>query len=78
MGNGPGNIKEYIDVFYEYPTVQGGFVWEWANHGLLTDDKQTREKFYGYGGDFGDFPNDSNFVMDGLLYSNHSPTPGMF
>ncbi len=32
MGNGPGNIKEYIDAFYKYPRLQGGFVWEWCNH----------------------------------------------
>jgi beta-galactosidase len=32
MGNGPGAIKEYIDAFYKYPRLQGGFVWEWANH----------------------------------------------
>lgn len=32
MGNGPGGIKEYIDAFYKYPRLQGGFVWEWANH----------------------------------------------
>lgn len=32
MGNGPGGIKEYVDAFYKYPRLQGGFVWEWANH----------------------------------------------
>lgn len=32
MGNGPGNLKEYIDAFYKYPRLMGGFVWEWANH----------------------------------------------
>ncbi|KAI1773309.1 glycoside hydrolase family 2 protein [Hypoxylon cercidicola] len=77
MGNGPGNIKEYIDAFYEHPKLQGGFVWEWANHGLLTNDKQTGEQFYAYGGDFGDVPNDSNFIMDGVLHSDHTPTPGL-
>lgn len=77
MGNGPGNIKEYIDAFYKYPKLQGGFIWEWANHGLLTKDKQTGEDFYAYGGDFGDTPNDSTFVMDGLLNSDHTPTPGL-
>ncbi|KAI6083437.1 glycoside hydrolase family 2 protein [Hypoxylon rubiginosum] len=77
MGNGPGNIKEYIDAFYEHPELQGGFVWEWANHGLLTKDKQTGEEFYAYGGDFGDVPNDSNFIMDGVLHSDHTPTPGL-
>lgn len=35
------------------------------------------EEYYGYGGDFGDEPNDGNFVMDGLLFSNHTPTPGL-
>jgi len=32
MGNGPGGVKEYIDAFYKYPRLMGGFVWEWANH----------------------------------------------
>ncbi|KAI1109952.1 beta-galactosidase [Nemania sp. NC0429] len=77
MGNGPGNIKEYVDAFYKYETLQGGFIWEWANHGLLKRDDETGEKFYAYGGDFGDVPNDGNFVMDGLLFSDHTPTPGL-
>lgn len=72
MGTGPGNIKEYVDAFYKYENLQGGFVWEWANHGLLAKSK-TGKPYYGYGGDFGDHPNDSNFVMDGVLSSDHSP-----
>lgn len=72
MGTGPGNIKEYIDAFYDYPALQGGWVWEWANHGLLTKSADGKE-FYGYGGDFGDAPHDSNFVMDGVLNSDHTP-----
>lgn len=71
MGTGPGNIKEYIDAFYKYPTLQGGWVWEWANHGLLTKTKDGKS-FFGYGGDFKDIPNDYNFVMDGVLNSDHS------
>ncbi|KAF2134183.1 glycoside hydrolase family 2 protein [Dothidotthia symphoricarpi CBS 119687] len=77
MGNGPGNIKEYIDAFYKYPTLQGGFAWEWANHGLLTKDKQTKEEFYAYGGDFGEEVHDSTFVMDGLVNSDHAPNAGL-
>ncbi|KAJ4301108.1 hypothetical protein N0V90_003198 [Kalmusia sp. IMI 367209] len=77
MGNGPGNIKEYIDVFYKYPSVQGGFAWEWANHGLSTKDKVTGDEYYAYGGDFGEKVHDSTFVMDGLLFSNHEPNPGL-
>ena len=76
MGNGPGNIKEYIDLFYKYPCLQGGWAWEWANHGLLTESTDG-EKFYAYGGDFGEFPHDGNFVMDGLVDSQHRPGPGL-
>ncbi|KAF2630794.1 glycoside hydrolase family 2 protein [Macroventuria anomochaeta] len=77
MGNGPGNIKEYIDAFYKYPTLQGGFAWEWANHGLLTKDKQTSEEFYAYGGDFDEEVHDGTFVMDGLVNSDHTPNAGL-
>ncbi|KNG49213.1 vanillyl alcohol oxidase [Stemphylium lycopersici] len=77
MGNGPGNIKEYIDAFYKYPVLQGGFAWEWANHGLLTKDKKTGEEFYAYGGDFGEEVHDSTFVMDGLVDSDHKPNAGL-
>lgn len=76
MGNGPGNIKQYVEAFYQYPRLQGGWVWEWSNHGLLTKNADG-EDFYAYGGDFGDIPNDSNFVMDGVLFSNHKPKPGL-
>jgi beta-galactosidase len=76
MGNGPGNIKEYVDAFYQYPRLQGGWVWEWANHGLIAKTADG-EEYMAYGGDFGDEPNDKNFVMDGLLFSNHTPTPGL-
>jgi beta-galactosidase len=77
MGNGPGNIKEYIDAFYEHPRLQGGWVWEWANHGLKKKDGKTGHEYYAYGGDFGDEPNDVNFIMDGVLFSDHTPTPGL-
>jgi beta-galactosidase len=77
MGNGPGNIKEYVDAFYKYPALQGGFAWEWANHGLVTKDKETNEEFMAYGGDFGEEVHDSTFVMDGLVNSDHTPNAGL-
>ncbi|CAG8981520.1 hypothetical protein HYALB_00003093 [Hymenoscyphus albidus] len=76
MGNGPGNIKEYIDLFYKYQCLQGGWAWEWANHGLRTKNSEG-EDYYAYGGDFGEYPHDSNFVMDGLVDSQHRPGPGL-
>lgn len=76
MGNGPGAFEEYMELFYAHPCLQGGWVWEWANHGLehATPDG---EKYFAYGGDFGDTPNDGTFVMDGLVRSDHSPAPGL-
>jgi beta-galactosidase len=76
MGNGPGAVKEYVEAFYAHPRLMGGFVWEWANHGLRTKNADG-EAYFAYGGDFGDDPNDYNFVMDGLCYSDHTPTPGL-
>jgi beta-galactosidase len=76
MGNGPGGLLEYIALMRSEPLFQGGLVWEWANHGLLTEKNGT--EFYGYGGDFGDEPNDGVFIMDGLMLSDHSPMPSIF
>ncbi|KAL7274985.1 hypothetical protein RUND412_002079 [Rhizina undulata] len=76
MGNGPGGLKDYVDIFRNTPGIQGGFVWEWANHGLLTKNKDG-VPYYAYGGDFGDHPNNGNFVLDGLCFSDHTPTPGL-
>jgi beta-galactosidase len=77
MGNSPGSLKEYQDTFRSYRRLQGGFIWEWANHGLWVEAAHGKPGFYAYGGDFGDVPNDGNFVMDGLCFSDHTPTPGL-
>ncbi|CAG7635695.1 glycoside hydrolase family 2 TIM barrel-domain containing protein [Paenibacillus allorhizosphaerae] len=76
MGNGPGGLKEYWDTFYRYKRLQGGFVWEWIDHGLRTQTEDGRE-YFAYGGDFGDHPNDSNFVIDGLIFPDRTPSPGL-
>ncbi|OAP55238.1 hypothetical protein AYL99_10211 [Fonsecaea erecta] len=76
MGNGPGLLETYRTLFRSHRRLQGGFIWEWANHGLWKEDSDGR-KYYAYGGDFGDVPNDGTFVMDGLCHSNHTPTRGL-
>jgi beta-galactosidase/evolved beta-galactosidase subunit alpha len=76
MGNGPGGLKEYWDIFYKYKRLQGGFVWEWVDHGLRRYTEDGRE-YFAYGGDFGDEPNNSNFCCDGLLMPDRTPTPGL-
>ncbi|ODA80849.1 hypothetical protein RJ55_03809 [Drechmeria coniospora] len=69
MGNSVGNAKEYLDVLYKYPRLMGGF-------GLRTRNKHGVE-YMAYGGDFGDEPNDYNFILDGLLSSEHNQTSSL-
>lgn len=76
MGNAPGGLNDYIEAFENTRRLQGGWIWEWANHGLWKEDADG-QGFYGYGGDFGEWPHDGTFVMDGLLHSTHQPTPGL-
>ncbi|WP_077369487.1 beta-galactosidase subunit alpha [Anaerosalibacter sp. Marseille-P3206] len=76
MGNGPGGLKEYWDIFYKYKRLQGGFVWEWVDHGIRRYTEDGRE-YFAYGGDFGDEPNNANFCCDGLLRPDRIPTPGL-
>ncbi|CAI7652870.1 hypothetical protein PCG10_006030 [Penicillium crustosum] len=75
MGNGPGGLKEYIEAYRTEKLLQGGFIWEWCNHGLLKRDGDI--SYYAYGGDFGDEPNDADFILDGMVFSDHTPSPGL-
>ncbi|KAJ5833384.1 beta-galactosidase [Penicillium riverlandense] len=72
MGNGPGGLAEYIETYRSEPLLQGGFIWEWCNHGLLKKEGNT--SYFAYGGDFDDHPNDADFVLDGLVGSEHKPS----
>jgi beta-galactosidase/beta-glucuronidase len=77
MGNGPGGLLEYWeDAFFKYDRLQGGFVWEWVDHGIRRFTADGKE-YYAYGGDFGDEPNDGNFVCDGLVFPDRRPSPGL-
>ena len=76
MGNGPGAIDRYDELAERYPRLHGGFIWEWRDHGLRTRTSDGVE-YFGYGGDFGEVVHDSNFVMDGMVLPDGTPTPGL-
>lgn len=76
MGNGPGNLKEYQDIFYKYDHIQGGFIWEWFDHGIETVSEEG-DIYYQYGGDFGDDPNNGNFCIDGMLMPDRTPSTSL-
>jgi beta-galactosidase len=79
MGNSTGNFQDYWDVIEKYPTMQGGFIWDWVDQGILTKNA-AGEKFWGYGGDFGGFnyQNDENFCSNGIVAPDRSPHPALF
>jgi beta-galactosidase len=89
MGNSNGSLADYWDAFENHHGLQGGFIWEWVDHGILINDKnrfatlkpelaKSTEPFWAYGGDFGDTPNDANFVCDGLFSPDRTPHPAMW
>ncbi len=77
MGNSNGSLKDYYAAFDRYPVLQGGFIWEWVDHGIVKKDDSGRE-YWAYGGDFGDTPNDSNFCTDGIVWPDRRPHPGLY
>ncbi|RKE11104.1 glycoside hydrolase family 2 TIM barrel-domain containing protein [Catellatospora citrea] len=76
MGNGPGGLYEYQQLFERYDRLHGGFVWEWIDHGIRSRTPDGRE-FHAYGGDFGEELHDGNFICDGLVFPDRTPSPGL-
>ena len=72
MGNGPGGLADYQALFERWPRCAGGFVWEWIDHGI-----RRPEGDFAYGGDFGEPLHDGNFVADGLVLPDRTPSPGL-
>ena len=75
MGNGPGGIREYVDMFWKYDAFFGGCVWEYCDHTVeitLPDGRRA----YTYGGDFGDRPTQFNFCVDGYVFPDRRPHVG--
>lgn len=76
MGNGPGGLTEYQKLFERYPRCQGGFIWEWIDQGIPLGESGGKVT-YGYGGDFGEELHDGDFVIDGLVFPDRKPSPGL-
>ncbi|MDR1524023.1 MAG: DUF4981 domain-containing protein [Tannerella sp.] len=77
MGNSSGNLWDQWMAIYKYPNLQGGFIWDWVDQGLLETDENGRP-FWTYGGDYGiDRPSDGNFLCNGLVSPNRTPHPAM-
>lgn len=76
MGTGPGDVQGYADMIERHPGIVGGFVWEWRDHALFRRAEDGTEHL-AYGGDFGEVIHDGNFVCDGLVLADSTPTSGL-
>lgn len=75
MGNSGGNLQDYWDEIEKYPSLQGGFIWEWADQGLLYTN-QLGVKYMAYGHDYHpDLPTDGAFINKGLVNGYRKPVP---
>ncbi len=75
MGNAVGNLKDYWDAMESTNFFMGGAIWDWVDQSFWNVDAKTGDKYMGYGGDFGDRPNDHTFCMNGIIFPDRSPKP---
>jgi beta-galactosidase len=79
MGNSTGNLQDYWNVIEKYPALQGGYIWDWVDQGLVKYTKDS-VKYWAYGGDFGpkDIPSDGNFCINGIVNPDRTPHPALY
>ncbi|MCG1035820.1 glycoside hydrolase family 2 TIM barrel-domain containing protein [Polaribacter sargassicola] len=79
MGNSVGNLQDYWDVIEKYDIMQGGFIWDWVDQGILTKNEEG-EPFWAYGGDLGGghLQNDNNFCLNGIVNPDRTAHPALY
>jgi len=77
MGNGPGDLEDYYQMFRTNDIMCGGFVWEWCDHAIYKGVAENGKPIYFYGGDHNEATHDGNFCMDGLVYPDRRPHTGL-
>jgi beta-galactosidase len=79
MGNSLGNLQDYWNLIEANPIMQGGFIWDWVDQGILSKT-ELGEDFWAYGGDLGGFElqNDNNFCLNGVVNPDRTAHPALF
>lgn len=75
MGNACGNLIDYWEAIESTNFFCGGAIWDWVDQSMYTYDPKTGKRYLAYGGDFGDTPNDGQFVMNGIVFGDLEPKP---
>ena len=78
MGNSLGNFQDYWNVIEKYPSMQGGFIWDWVDQGIKTTS-ENGEEYWAYGGDLGGahLQNDNNFCLNGIVNPDRTAHPAL-
>lgn len=77
MGNSNGNLARQWKAINTYPNLQGGYIWDWVDQGILETDENGRN-YWTYGGDYGlNSPSDGNFLCNGIVAPDRTPHPAM-
>lgn len=77
MGNSLGGLKSYMDLLDKYEMYQGGFIWDYIDQAIFTEDEITGEKVLRYGGDFDDKPSDYEFSGNGIVFADRTEKPAL-
>lgn len=77
MGNAVGNLQDYWDAIESSNYFMGGAIWDWIDQSMYNYTKDG-QRYLAYGGDFGDTPNDGQFVMNGIIFGDMKPKPQYF
>ena len=72
-----GDVYDFWELVDKYDNFCGGCIWEWCDHAINVPDEDGNPRYY-YGGDFGDFPNNSICCIDGLVFADRTPRPGYY
>ena len=74
MGNAVGNLVDYWEAMESTNFFMGGAIWDWIDQSMYNYTKEGK-RYHAYGGDFGDTPNDGQFVMNGIIFGDEQPKP---
>jgi len=75
LGASLGGIAEFWEVIDSSPEMQGGFVWDWADQAIRLARPDGDGTYLSYGGDWGDYPSDGGFTLNGMVHPDRVVQP---
>ena len=77
MGNSNGGLADYFAAFRQHEALQGGFIWEWVDHGIRQRGPRADASTGRTAATSATSPNDANFCADGIVWPDRTPHPAL-